>query len=94
VADRYAKHSVASEIAADIMAHGWNREMAETRCVLARENRDSFLAVYITKARISVNANGSTTIREGHGTNEGRGISRGEVHDIAYNSVENMIGAP
>jgi recombination DNA repair RAD52 pathway protein len=28
---------------------GWSRETVETRCVLARENRGSFLAVYIAK---------------------------------------------
>ena len=26
---------------------GWNRETVESRCVLARENRGTFLAVYI-----------------------------------------------
>ena len=67
---------------------GWNRETIESRCVLARENRGSFLAVYIAKVRITVNANGSTTIREGHGTGEGRGISPGEVHDIALKAAE------
>ena len=33
---------------------GWNRETVESRCVLARENRGSFLAVYIAKVRITV----------------------------------------
>ena len=67
---------------------GWNRETIESRCVLARENRGSFLAVYIAKVRITVNADGSTTIREGHGTGEGRGMSPGEVHDIALKAAE------
>ena len=35
---------------------GWNRETVESRCVLARENRGSFLAVYIAKVRITVHA--------------------------------------
>ena len=46
---------------------GWSRETVETRCVLARENRGSFLAVYIAKVRITVQADGATIIREGHG---------------------------
>ena len=67
---------------------GWNRETIESRCVLARENRGSFLAVYIAKVRMTVHAEGSTTIREGHGTGEGRGTSPGEVHDIALKAAE------
>src|SRR5690242_17346259 len=59
----------------------WSRETVETRCVLARENRGSFLAVYIAKVRITVQADGVTIVREGHGSAEGRGTSPGEVHD-------------
>ena len=67
---------------------GWNRETIESRCVLARENRGSFLAVYIARVRITVHAGGATIIREGHGTGEGRGTSPGEVHDIALKAAE------
>jgi hypothetical protein len=66
----------------------WSRETTESKCVLARENRGSFLAVYIARVRITVHAGRSTTIREGHGTGEGRGPSPGEVHDIALKSAE------
>jgi recombination DNA repair RAD52 pathway protein len=66
----------------------WSRETVETRCVLARENRGSFLAVYIAKVRITVHADGSTIVREGHGSGEGRGTSPGEVHDIALKAAE------
>ena len=66
----------------------WNRETVESRCVLARENRGNFLAVYMAKVRITVHANGATTIREGHGTGEGRGMSPGEVHDMALKAAE------
>jgi recombination DNA repair RAD52 pathway protein len=55
---------------------GWNRETIESRCVHVRENRGTFLAIYIAKVRISVHANGTIIIREGHGTGEGRGTSR------------------
>ena len=36
----------------------WSRETVETRCVLTRENRGTFIAVYIAKVRISVQAAG------------------------------------
>ena len=67
---------------------GWSRETVETRCVLARENRGTFTAVYIAKVRITVQADGSTIVREGHGSGEGRGTSPGEVHDIALKAAE------
>ena len=53
----------------------WSRETVESRCVLARENRGSFLAVYIAKVRITVHADGATIVREGHGSGEGRGLT-------------------
>jgi hypothetical protein len=67
---------------------GWSRETAESRCVLARENRGSFLAVYIARVRVTVQADGVTIVREGHGTAEGRGGSPGEVHDVALKAAE------
>jgi len=67
---------------------GWSRETVDSRCVLARENRGTFTAVYIAKVRITVQADGSTIVREGHGTGEGRGASPGEVHDIALKAAE------
>ena len=47
----------------------------DSRCVLTRENRGSFLAIYIAKVRITVHADGATIVREGHGSGEGRGTS-------------------
>jgi hypothetical protein len=67
---------------------GWSRETIEPKCVLARENRGTFLAVYIARVRITVHADGATVIREGHGTGEGRGTSPGDVHDIALKAAE------
>src|SRR5262245_50288528 len=67
---------------------GWNRETIDSRCVLARENRGAFLAVYTARVRISVQADGTTIIREGHGTGEGRGNSPGEAHDTALKAAE------
>jgi DNA recombination protein Rad52 len=67
---------------------GWNRETVESRCVLVRENRGSFLAVYTAKVRITVHADAAIIIREGHGSGEGRGDSAGEVHDTAVKAAE------
>jgi Rad52/22 family double-strand break repair protein len=67
---------------------GWSRETLESKCVIARENRGHFLAVYLARVRLTVQANGTTLIREGHGTGEGRGTSPGEVHDIALKTAE------
>jgi len=67
---------------------GWNRETVESRCVLTRENRGTFLSVYIARVRVTVHAGGATIIREGHGTGEGHGTSPGEVHDIALKVAE------
>ncbi len=67
---------------------GWSRETVESRCVLARENRGTFLAVYLARVRVTVHADGTTIVREGHGTGEGRGSSPGEVHDIALKAAE------
>jgi hypothetical protein len=67
---------------------GWSRETVESRCVLARENKGIFLAVYIARVRLTVAAEGTTIIREGHGSGEGRGMSPGEVHDIALKAAE------
>src|SRR5512143_1446067 len=57
---------------------GWSRETLESRCVLARENRGTFLTVYLARVRVTVHADGATIIREGHGSGEGRGTSPGE----------------
>jgi hypothetical protein len=67
---------------------GWSRETIESRSVLARENRGTFIAVYLARVRVTVQADGATVIREGHGTGEGRGTSPGEVHDIALKAAE------
>jgi len=66
----------------------WSRETLDSRCVLTRENRGSFLVIYIAKVRITVHADGATIVREGHGTGEGRGTSPGEVHDTALKAAE------
>ena len=67
---------------------GWSRETIESKCVLARENKGTFLVVYTARVRLTVQADGATIIREGHGTGEGRGSSPGEVHDIALKAAE------
>lgn len=67
---------------------GWSRETLDSKCVLARENRGSFIAVYTAKVRVTVAAGEAQVIREGHGTGEARGDSPGEVHDTALKAAE------
>jgi hypothetical protein len=67
---------------------GWSRETLETRSVLTREIHGTFLAIYVARVRVTVHTDGAAVIREGHGTGEGRGISPGEVHDIALKAAE------
>lgn len=67
---------------------GWSRETIETKCVLAREVRGTFQAIYTNRVRISVRAGGAIVVREGHGTGQGSGASAGEVHDIALKAAE------
>src|SRR3972149_1791007 len=62
---------------------GWNRETVESRCVLTRENRGPFIAVYTAKVRITGPRHAVSIARRGHGPGECRGTSHGEVHDIA-----------
>ena len=67
---------------------GWNRETVEVKCVLARESRGNFTAVYSARVRISVRADDAMIIRDGHGTGEAHGSSAGEVHDRALKAAE------
>jgi hypothetical protein len=66
----------------------WSRETLETKCVIAREIRGSFTAIYVARVRITVKVRGVTVIREGSGSGEGRGTSPAEVHDIALKTAE------
>jgi DNA recombination protein Rad52 len=67
---------------------GWNRETLDSKCVLARENRGCFTAVYTAKVRISVQTNDRVVVRDGHGSGEGRGTFPGDVHDTALKAAE------
>jgi hypothetical protein len=67
---------------------GWDRETVESRCVMTREMRGTFLAVYTAKVRITVRAKRARVVREGHGSGEARGSSPGETHDLALKIAE------
>src|SRR5215510_13677727 len=67
---------------------GWSRETLESRSVLTREIRGTYIAIYVARVRVTVQTDGAVVIREGHGTGEGRGTSPGEVHDIALKAAE------
>lgn len=66
----------------------WNRETLESKCVLSREMRGAFHAVYVAKVRISVRAEEQTIIREGFGTGEAQCATLGEAHDKAVKTAE------
>ena len=67
---------------------GWDRETIETKCLLGREARGSFTAVYSARVRITVRTPDGTVIRDGHGTGDAYGGSAGEVHDRALKAAE------
>ena len=67
---------------------GWDRETVESRCVMSREMRGTFHAVYTAKVRIRVRAGRATIVREGHGSGEARTASPGETHDLALKGAE------
>lgn len=66
----------------------WSRETAESKCVMARENRGAFVAIYIAKVRITVEVDGVRIVREGHGSGEGRSSSPAEAHDVGLKAAE------
>lgn len=67
---------------------GWSRETVETKCVLARESKGTFHAVYLAKVRVTVKADSESVVREGCGTGEAMGASAGEVHEKALKTAE------
>ncbi|MFN3350030.1 Rad52/Rad22 family DNA repair protein [Pseudorhodoplanes sp.] len=67
---------------------GWNRETIESRCVTAREARGVFTAVYVTKVRVSVQADQRCVVREAYGTGEGVADSLSEAHEKAIKTSE------
>jgi hypothetical protein len=67
---------------------GWDRETLDTRCVLAREARGTYSAVYWARVRVTVRTDDRVVVRDGHGTGEASGSSAGEVHDRALKAAE------
>ena len=67
---------------------GWDRETVDAKCILGREARGRFTAVYSARVRITVRTVEGTVIRDGHGTGEAHGASAGEAHDHALKAAE------
>ena len=65
-----------------------DRETVNPAALLPAKIVAASLPSYIAKVRITVQADGTTIVREGHGSGEGRGTSPGEVHDIALKAAE------
>jgi hypothetical protein len=66
----------------------WDRETVDTKCIVARESRDTLYALYMARVRVTVRADGEIIIREGYGTGEGHGTSPGAVHERALKMAE------
>ena len=67
---------------------GWDRETIESKCVLSRENRGGYHAVYVAKVRVTVRADATMVVREGYGTGEAQSSSTGEAHERALKMAE------
>ena len=67
---------------------GWDRETVDAKCILGREARGRFTAVYSARVRITVRTAEGTVVRDGHGTGEAHGTSAGEAHDHALKAAE------
>src|SRR5579862_6684070 len=67
---------------------GWDRETIETKCIVGRETRGTYTAVYTARVRLTVFADDRVIVRDGHGTGEATGTSAGEVHDRALKGAE------
>ena len=67
---------------------GWDRETIESRCLNARENRGAFVAVYLTRVKVTVRADERIVVREAFGTGEGAADSLCEAHEKAIKTAE------
>lgn len=67
---------------------GWDRETIDAKCILGREARGRFTAVYSARVRITVRTAEGIIVRDGHGTGEAHGASVGEAHDHALKAAE------
>ena len=67
---------------------GWDRETLESKCIVGREVRGSFLAIYTAKVRVTVRSDGATVVREGSGSGEAKSTSLGDAHEVALKAAE------
>ena len=66
----------------------WDRQTITTNCVWTGMANRQHAAAYTAKVGIAVRAGGSTIVREGCGSGEGRGFTPGEAHDLALKAAE------
>ncbi|WP_258570791.1 Rad52/Rad22 family DNA repair protein [Flavimaribacter sediminis] len=67
---------------------GWSRETVDVQCVYTKHNGGRYDAVYTTRIRIIVNADGARIIREGSGTGESSAQTPGQAHEFALKAAE------
>ena len=66
----------------------WDRRTLTTSCIWSGVSGEFFVAAYSAKVRISVRAGEATVVRDGSGSGEGRGLTRGVAHELALKSAE------
>lgn len=67
---------------------GWSRETVDVQCVYTKHNGGRYDAVYTTRIRIVVNADGARIVREGSGTGESSAQTPGQAHEFALKAAE------
>ncbi|ODR97428.1 hypothetical protein AUC69_12530 [Methyloceanibacter superfactus] len=66
----------------------WDRRTLATSCIWSGASGEFFVAAYSARVRISVRAGEATIVRDGSGSGEGRGLTRGVAHELALKSAE------
>ncbi|MEO4040787.1 Rad52/Rad22 family DNA repair protein [Hoeflea sp. CAU 1731] len=67
---------------------GWSRETVDAQCVYTKHNGARYDAVYTTRVRVVVDADGARIVREGSGTGEASAQTPGQAHEFALKAAE------
>src|SRR5262249_30064760 len=62
----------------------WDRRTLSSRCVWSGESGADHGAAYTAKVRVCVRAGDITIVREGSGTGEGKALTPGQAHELAF----------
>ncbi|WP_306120785.1 MULTISPECIES: Rad52/Rad22 family DNA repair protein [unclassified Roseitalea] len=67
---------------------GWHRQTVESQCVHTKHQGMRYVAVYVTRVRVTVRAAGQDIVREGSGAGEANAVSPGQAHEFALKAAE------